>query len=39
MNIGLYGIAVVVAVFFVWIKNSLYVIKEWERAWCSAWES
>ncbi len=31
MNIGLYGIAVIVAVFLFWIKNSLYVIKEWER--------
>ena len=31
MNIGLYGAAVIVAVFLFWIKNSLYVIKEWER--------
>jgi regulator of protease activity HflC (stomatin/prohibitin superfamily) len=31
MNIGLLGIAFVVLVALIWIKNSLYVIKEWER--------
>ena len=31
MNIGLLGIAFVILVFLVWVKNSLYVIKEWER--------
>src|SRR5246500_2033186 len=31
MNIGLLGIAFVILVFLIWIKNSLYVIKEWER--------
>jgi regulator of protease activity HflC (stomatin/prohibitin superfamily) len=31
MNIALVGIAFVIAVFLFWIKNSLYVIKEWER--------
>jgi regulator of protease activity HflC (stomatin/prohibitin superfamily) len=31
MNVGLVGIAFVVLVFLIWIKNSLYVIKEWER--------
>src|SRR5260221_13137969 len=30
MNIGLYGIAVIIFLFLFWIKNSLYVIKEWE---------
>ena len=31
MNIGLLGIAFIVLVALIWIKNSLYVIKEWER--------
>ena len=31
MNIGLLGIAFVVLLALIWIKNSLYVIKEWER--------
>src|ERR1700746_2016799 len=31
MNIGLLGIAFVILVFLIWVKNSLYVIKEWER--------
>src|ERR1700745_4413021 len=31
MNIGLLGIAFVVLLFLIWVKNSLYVIKEWER--------
>jgi regulator of protease activity HflC (stomatin/prohibitin superfamily) len=31
MNIGLLGIAFVILVFLIWLKNSLYIIKEWER--------
>src|SRR5947199_7858144 len=31
MNIGLIGIAVVIFIGLIWIRNSLYVIKEWER--------
>ena len=31
MNIGLVGIAFVVLVALIWVKNSIYVIKEWER--------
>ena len=31
MNIGLLGIAFVIMVFLIWLKNSLYIIKEWER--------
>src|SRR5258707_15792344 len=31
MNLVLYGIAAAVAIFLFWIKNSVYVIKEWER--------
>src|SRR5882724_3336288 len=31
MNIGLVGIAFIVLVALIWVKNSIYVIKEWER--------
>jgi regulator of protease activity HflC (stomatin/prohibitin superfamily) len=31
MNIGLLGIAVVVFFILIWIRNSIYIIKEWER--------
>src|ERR1700752_956668 len=31
VNIGLMGIAVIVFFILIWIRNSLYVIKEWER--------
>src|SRR5260370_35858926 len=31
MNIPLLGLAVIIGFALIWIKNSLYVIKEWER--------
>ncbi|HET8967617.1 MAG TPA: SPFH domain-containing protein, partial [Candidatus Acidoferrum sp.] len=31
MNIGLLTIAVVVFFILIWIRNSIYIIKEWER--------
>src|SRR6202142_4166116 len=31
MEIGFVGIAIIVGIFLIWIWNSLYIIKEWER--------